>query len=122
VGDGATDFTPSPAQSREIIGRGYSVPRTLLVRFADDGIDESPALAALLADEAGPDAPARASSLLTLPGTHVTPCGSLRDYEAARGAPFSPLAALALAARAGAAADLARTADRIAAFLDASVA
>jgi hypothetical protein len=37
VGNGATDFTPTPAESREIIRKGYTTP-TLLVRFANDAI------------------------------------------------------------------------------------
>ena len=41
VGEGLTDFIPAPAESRRIIARSYCVPQTLLVRFADDGIDET---------------------------------------------------------------------------------
>ena len=45
VGDGYTDFVPSPAESRNLIASGYSVPQTLLLQFADDGIDETAAIA-----------------------------------------------------------------------------
>ena len=49
VGDGATDFSPSPQESRALIAAGYACPATLLLRFADDGIDETPEAAAILA-------------------------------------------------------------------------
>jgi hypothetical protein len=49
VGDGVTEFTPTPSESRALIASAYRVPRTLLVRFEDDGIDETPEMAALLA-------------------------------------------------------------------------
>ena len=48
VGDGFSDFTPTPSESRAIIRQSYKVPRTLLVRFTDDGIDETPEMAQLL--------------------------------------------------------------------------
>ena len=69
-GGDAVEFVPSPEESRALIERGYSVPRTLLVRFENDTIDETPAMAALLrrVNAAG-------VSVSTLPGSHVTPCG-----------------------------------------------
>ena len=48
VGDGVTEFTPAPLSSRSLIAERYKVPRTLLVRFADDPIDETPLIAAAL--------------------------------------------------------------------------
>ena len=44
---------PSPADSRSIIQRGYRVPRTLLVRFNNDGLDETPELEGLLRARGG---------------------------------------------------------------------
>lgn len=68
--EGGVEFVPSPEESRALIERNYSVPRTLLVRFENDTIDETPSMAALLrrVNAAG-------VSVLTLPGSHVTPCG-----------------------------------------------
>jgi len=48
VGDGVTEFTPTPAESRALIAEGYRVRRSLLVRFEDDGIDETGEMARLL--------------------------------------------------------------------------
>ena len=48
VGDGIMEFTPVPESSRALIAQQYKVPRTLLVRFADDPIDETPLIAAAL--------------------------------------------------------------------------
>ncbi|KIY99858.1 hypothetical protein MNEG_8101 [Monoraphidium neglectum] len=48
VGDGVTEFIPTPAESRALIAGSYSVPRTLLVRFSDDSIDETPEMVGLL--------------------------------------------------------------------------
>jgi hypothetical protein len=53
VGDGVTEFTPAPAESRALITASYRVPRTLLVRFEEDSIDETPEMAALLAEALG---------------------------------------------------------------------
>ncbi len=53
MGGGATDFYPSPAESRVIISRDYSVSPTLVVRFSDDSIDESAEMAALLRSRLG---------------------------------------------------------------------
>ncbi|EFJ53275.1 hypothetical protein VOLCADRAFT_72563 [Volvox carteri f. nagariensis] len=70
VDGGATDFQPSPAESRTLISRQYGTAATLLVRFADDSIDESAEIAALLQPRL-----AGGVTLLTLPGNHLTPCG-----------------------------------------------
>lgn len=53
VGGGATDFYPTPAESRAIIGGSYGVSPTLVVRFADDSIDESLEMSALLKSRLG---------------------------------------------------------------------
>lgn len=42
VGDGNLDFIPTPAESRALIGSAYRVPYTLLIRFENDAIDETP--------------------------------------------------------------------------------
>jgi hypothetical protein len=53
----------------------YAVARTLLIRFREDTIDETPALAALLAESAGACALSGACELTVtaLPGDHVRP-------------------------------------------------
>lgn len=52
VGDGVTEFTPTPSESRALIYEAYSVPRSLLVRFEEDTIDETPEMKSLLLDAA----------------------------------------------------------------------
>ena len=42
---GTTEFTPTPFESRALISQSYRVPRTLLVRFADDSIDATAEIA-----------------------------------------------------------------------------
>lgn len=134
---GASDFDPPPERTREIVARLYPrALRTLLVRFSDDGTDETPELARML-----PDRPHVAS--VVLPGNHLTPCGVdeglLRPPVVAAAAaamtrpsaspavrPFTPADALAMAAREwGRAArehDADRLADRVVAFLRAAAA
>jgi hypothetical protein len=50
VGDGLTDFTPSPEESRAIISAGYACPATLLVQFENDNFDETPEMQKLLSN------------------------------------------------------------------------
>ena len=70
VGQGIGDFVPTPTESRRLIADKYAVPSTLLVCFEDDSIDQTPEMASLLAEDAS-----RNVQVLTLPGSHVTPCG-----------------------------------------------
>ncbi|GIL85485.1 hypothetical protein Vretimale_13417 [Volvox reticuliferus] len=83
VGGGATDFYPSPAESRALISAGYSVHPTLMVRFSDDSLDESAEIARLLQPRLGSGV-----TLLTLPGNHLTPCGG--DMPWPTGPVFGP--------------------------------
>ena len=119
IRDGTRDFTPPPAESLRLISASYQVPRTLLVRFRDDPIDESRKLQRALID--GGRNPADCA-LVELAGSHVTPCapdaGSGGAFAGGgRGSP-SPLEVVS----AGAALLLAREtqllADRVVAFLD----
>ncbi|WIA39607.1 hypothetical protein OEZ86_005689 [Tetradesmus obliquus] len=49
VGDGLTDFRPTPEESRALIAAGYSCPATLLVQFEDDkNFDETPEMQQIL--------------------------------------------------------------------------
>jgi hypothetical protein len=71
VGNGATDFTPTPAESREIIRKGYTTP-TLLVRFANDTIGEQSQLVMVLNVCAVDSGGATSSRFFPLP--EVTQC------------------------------------------------
>lgn len=48
VSDGFVEFQPSPSENRALVRSQYAVPATLLVKFANDTIDESEEMAALL--------------------------------------------------------------------------
>ena len=48
VGDGTVEFEPTPAESRSLIGSAYRVPYSLLVRFENDAIDETPEMSRIL--------------------------------------------------------------------------
>ena len=50
VGDGTSDFTPSPEESRQFVRAGYrpSATPTLMVQFADDSIDQTPEMLDIL--------------------------------------------------------------------------
>lgn len=50
VGDGNSDFTPSPEESRQIVRAGYmpSATPTLMVQFANDSIDQTPEMLDIL--------------------------------------------------------------------------
>eukprot|EP00892_Ulva_mutabilis_P006911 jgi/Ulvmu1/4592/UM002_0321.1 len=66
---GATNFKPTPQESRSLIASRYSVPNSLMVRFESDNIDETPEMLDLIQREQG-----RLIKEAALPGTHVTPC------------------------------------------------
>jgi hypothetical protein len=114
---GASDFDPPPERTRELVTRLY--PRdlsTLLVRFSDDSTDETPELARMLSDR-------QRVQTVVLPGNHLTPCGAddalllqrtTRPTPAAAVRPFTPVDALAMAAREWGRADRERDADRLA--------
>lgn len=71
IEEGTADFDPTPAASRALIQARYTVPKTLLIRYSDDGIDETPEMTGIL----------RANPLTQLvkerviSGNHVSPCG-----------------------------------------------
>ncbi|KAK9806903.1 hypothetical protein WJX72_006952 [[Myrmecia] bisecta] len=106
VGDGTMEFTPTPSASRELIRSSYIVPYTLLLRFANDNIDETPEMAAALRA-----VNAQGTVEMVLPGTHVTPCGGDVKWEVGKG--FSPFDAVALSVKQATQADLRRLAGRI---------
>jgi len=66
IAKGASEFEPTPSEMRILVAESYQQKAPLIVRFTDDSIDESDALAAVLPDRLGVQ---RAD----LKGTHVTP-------------------------------------------------
>jgi hypothetical protein len=69
-----SEFSPSPEDTLLQIGSSYRQARNLLVRFSRDTIDQSGRLIDVLQARAGD-----ASSLVELPGDHLTPAsGGLR--------------------------------------------
>ncbi|XWK88171.1 MAG: DUF1350 family protein [Phormidium sp.] len=81
------EFTPSPLETNNIILRGYQVRRNLLIRFADDTIDQTPALTQLLQKLFADLVFAR-----TLKGSHLTPLG--QDINWQTGQVFTPFDAI----------------------------
>lgn len=66
-----SEFSPSPTETLRLVGRSYRQPRNLLVRFRSDGLDQSRRLHAVLQER-----PEDASTLLDLPGDHLTPASA----------------------------------------------
>lgn len=81
------EFSPSPKETLDFIRRRYRVPRNVLIRFADDTLDETPQLTEVLREKF-PDG----LRLHYLTGNHLTPLG-LEVNWGQKGA-FSPLDAL----------------------------
>ena len=66
-----SEFSPSPTETLRQVGRSYRQPRNLLVRFRSDGLDQSTRLLGVLKER-----PDDATSLLELPGDHLTPASA----------------------------------------------
>ena len=66
-----SEFSPSPEQTLELVGRSYGQPRNLLVRFNRDELDQSARLLGALRQR-----PHDRSQLLELPGDHLTPASA----------------------------------------------
>ena len=66
-----SEFSPSPAETLALVRRSWRQPRNLLVRFRDDGLDQSPELLEALRSRDGD-----ASEVLELPGDHLTPASA----------------------------------------------
>ena len=66
-----SEFSPSPEQTLELVGRSYGQPRNLLVRFNRDELDQSARLLGSLRQR-----PQDRSQLLELPGDHLTPASA----------------------------------------------
>mmetsp|Transcript_21189 Transcript_21189/g.31583 ORF Transcript_21189/g.31583 Transcript_21189/m.31583 type:complete len:278 (+) Transcript_21189:96-929(+) len=72
IANGVSDFSPTTLQILDGARAGYKIPKTLLVKFNDDSIDETEKIGSVLR--------AIDSSVETLQieGTHVTPC--IQDF------------------------------------------
>jgi hypothetical protein len=81
------EFTPSPLETNNLIAQQYSVRRNLLIKFSNDTIDQTTALAELL-QERFPEMVA----LQMLPGSHITPLG--QDVKWQAGTDFTPFDAI----------------------------
>ena len=80
----AVEFTPSPSETIDIVQGRYTIRRNLLIKFANDTIDQSAALTPLL-QQRFPNM----VTVQTLPGTHTTPLG--QDVKWQPGATFTPI-------------------------------
>lgn len=106
VGDGKTDFAPTPAESRNIVRESYSVASTLLVQFSVDSFDQTDEMAAILAAKYP-----SGTRVLRLPGTHTSPLGQDFDIQGARG--FGPAYVGAMVAKAAAQLEQRRLGNRL---------
>ncbi len=70
------EFSPSPAQTLEIVAQGYRVRHTLVVRFRQDSIDCSNELMPVLEARWGDSA-----TRCWLPGNHLTPTGQELQWQ-----------------------------------------
>jgi Protein of unknown function (DUF1350) len=66
----AVEFTPTPAQTNQIVQERYQVADNLLIRFSNDNIDQTPNLQQLLSEQFP-----RGVRYRQLPGNHLTPLG-----------------------------------------------
>lgn len=66
-----TEFSPSPRETLLQVQRSYRQPRTLVVRFQRDTLDQSERLLAALRSREGDR-----SELLALPGDHLSPASA----------------------------------------------
>lgn len=81
------EFTPSPEETNRLIQNRYQIRRNLLVKFADDNLDQSMLLANLLE----PQFPGMIA-LQRIAGNHQTPLG--QDVSWSVGQVFTPLDAI----------------------------
>lgn len=81
------EFTPSPAETNNLIAQKYNVRRNLLIKFTNDTIDQTAGLSDLL-QKRFPGMIA----MQTLPGSHVTPLGQDVNWQA--GKEFTPFDAV----------------------------
>lgn len=81
------EFTPTPAETNQIVRESYQIRRNLLIRFNKDTLDQSTDLTIIL-QKLFPDM----ITTQTLSGNHTTPLG--QDIKWQPGTSFSPFDAL----------------------------
>ena len=81
------EFTPSPLETNKLITQRYEVRRNLLIKFANDDIDQTTQLIEVL-QQRFPDMVA----MKMLPGNHLTPLG--QDITWKTGDVFTPIDAV----------------------------
>ena len=81
------EFTPTPAETYELVKKNYNIRRNLLIKFSDDNLDQSATLTQLLGNRFGDMVTTQ-----TLKGNHLTPLG--QDVKWQPGKEFNPLDAL----------------------------
>ncbi|MDP5018266.1 MAG: DUF1350 family protein [Dolichospermum sp.] len=81
------EFTPTPAQTNQIVQENYQIRRNLLIKFNKDTLDQSANLTTIL-QQLFPEM----VTTQTLSGTHTTPLG--QDVKWQPGSSFSPFDAL----------------------------
>ncbi|CAL9247905.1 unnamed protein product [Arabidopsis halleri] len=93
VGQGVSEFRPSPLENRNCFKCSYSVPHTLLVQFNSDAIDETD----LLEETLRPRIESIGGTLekVRLNGNHLTPC--IQDPKWQIGSVYTPADAVAQA-------------------------
>jgi len=79
IAAGTKEFTPTPTETRKLLGANYRANRTFIIQFENDAIDESPEIEGILRNAAVTLLASTNSSahmevdLKQLTGTHVTP-------------------------------------------------
>ena len=81
------EFSPSPQETSDLIAQSYEVRRNLLIKFANDDIDQTVSLTQVL-QQRFPNMIA----LQTLSGNHLTPLGQDVNWKA--GQSFTPFDAI----------------------------
>ncbi|GKC02462.1 alpha/beta hydrolase fold protein [Tanacetum coccineum] len=72
VAQGISEFKPTPTENRECCKNSYNVPKTLLVKFNTDAIDETDLLEETLRPRV--EAIGGTLDIVSLSGNHITPC------------------------------------------------
>ncbi len=72
----SAEFTPSPLETMVLVQKRYQVKRNLIIKFANDTIDQSLALGETL-DKSFPGM----VKVLTLTGSHITPLGQSLKWQ-----------------------------------------
>eukprot|EP00271_Cylindrocystis_brebissonii_P011905 TRINITY_DN2991_c0_g1_i1.p1 TRINITY_DN2991_c0_g1~~TRINITY_DN2991_c0_g1_i1.p1 ORF type:complete len:436 (+),score=47.30 TRINITY_DN2991_c0_g1_i1:26-1309(+) len=115
VRDGVSEFTPTPSENRRNIVSSYSVPRTLLIKFTTDSIDETDALKSILEIRASQQEGGQVETKI-LTGTHATPLAP--DLKWRVGSVYTPIDAVRQTLRTAALSDLRTLASTIVDWLD----